>query len=301
MASPTPPRRRIVGVSTKMYFTFAQTHSYITSVLEHLSAPTSPPPPRPPRSPDSQPRIPASSSSPDDLLSKIDVFILPDHVSLHSTVMRLAHTPIQAGAQDAHHEDRGAYTGFVSPAVLAEVGCRIVELGHAERRRILGETDADAARKAAAVVRNGMVPLVCIGEKTRPPRAAQSGEEDTEADADGAAVVAAVAECTAQVEAVLSAIPETAEVILAYEPVWAIGAASPAAPGHVAGVVRGIRALPCVRDRGRGTTTRILYGGSAGPGLFAKLKDGGVDGLFLGRFAHDPAQFARTVREVADA
>ncbi|RYP49857.1 hypothetical protein DL768_004512 [Monosporascus sp. mg162] len=296
MASPTPPRRRIVGVSTKMYFTFAQTQSYIASVLEHLLAPTSPSPPPPPRSPNSQPHIPASSSPPDDLLSKIDVFILPDHVSLHSAITQLAHTPIMAGAQDAHHEDRGAYTGFVSPAVLAEVGCRIVELGHAERRRILGETDADAARKAAAVVRNGMVPLVCIGEKTRPRRAAQSEE-----DADEAAVAAAVAECAAQVEAVLSAIPETAELILAYEPVWAIGAAAPAAPGHVAGVVRGIRALPCMRDRGPGTATRILYGGSAGPGLCAKLKDGGVDGLFLGRFAHDPAQFARTVREVAEA
>ncbi|RYP68760.1 hypothetical protein DL771_006490 [Monosporascus sp. 5C6A] len=295
MASPTPRRRRIVGVSTKMYFTFAQTQSYITSVLEHLSLPTSPPS----SNSQSQSHIPASSSSPDDLLSKIDVFILPDHVSLHSAITQLAHTPILAGAQDAHHEDRGAYTGFVSPAVLAEVGCRIVELGHAERRRILGETDADAARKAAAVVRNGMVPLVCIGEKARPARAALSEEED--ADAGGAAVAAAVAECAAQVEAVLSAVPETAEVILAYEPVWAIGAASPAAPGHVAGVVRGIRALPCVRDRGRGTTTRILYGGSAGPGLFAKLKDGGVDGLFLGRFAHDPTQFVRTVREVAEA
>ncbi|RYP50081.1 hypothetical protein DL769_010998 [Monosporascus sp. CRB-8-3] len=299
MASPTPPRRRIVGVSTKMYFSFAQTQSYINSVLEHLSLPTSPAPPSPDSQP--QPHIPASSSSPDDLLSGIDIFILPDHVSLHSAITQLAHTPILAGAQDAHHEDRGAYTGFVSPAVLAEVGCRIVELGHAERRWILGETDGDAARKAAAVVRNGMMPLVCIGERTGPPRAPQSEGEDADADADGAAVAAAVAECATQVEAVLSAIPETAEVILAYEPVWAIGAASPAAPGHVAGVVRGIRALPCVRDRGRGTTTRILYGGSAGPGLFAKLKDGGVDGLFLGRFAHDPAQFVRTVREVAEA
>ncbi|RYO92971.1 hypothetical protein DL766_005365 [Monosporascus sp. MC13-8B] len=279
-----------------MYFTFAQTQSYIASVLEHLIPATSPPPPPPPRSPDSPPRIPGPSSSPDGLLSKVDIFILPDHVSLHSAVAQLAHTPIMAGAQDAHHEDRGAYTGFVSPAVLAEVGCRIVELGHAERRRILGETDADAARKAAAVARNGMVPLVCIGEKTRPPRAPPSGE----GDADAAAVAAAVAECAAQVKAVFSAVPETAEVILAYEPVWAIGAASPAAPGHVTGVVRGIRALPCVSDRGRGTT-RILYGGSAGPGLFAKLKGGGVDGLFLGRFAHDPAQFVRTVREVAEA
>ena len=290
-SSAAPPRRRrLVGVSTKMYFSYAQTLSYVTSVLEHLSAG------------DSQ-----------DLLSQVDVFVIPDHVSLAATAALLRDTPILPGAQDAHHEDRGAFTGEVSPAVLAEVGCRIVELGHAERRRLFGETDADAARKAKAAARNGMVPLVCIGELTRPRPSDSDSSSGSDASASAAAVAAAVEECRPQVEAVLAALPATADVILAYEPVWAIGAASPASPSHVVGVARGLRALECVRRREeaagssgeRGGTVRIVYGGSAGPGLFAKLVAGGegdgVDGLFLGRFAHDPAQFVKTIREVAEA
>ncbi|KAI0377309.1 Triosephosphate isomerase [Hypomontagnella monticulosa] len=266
MTSPSPPRRRIVGVSTKMYFSAARTRSYVDSLLEILSS------------------SPPSSSS---LLDDIDIFIIPDHITLTSVVSQLSTSKpkILVGAQDAFFEDAGAYTGEVSPAVLAEVGCRIVELGHAERRRLFGETDRDTAKKAAAAARNGMIPLVCIGERTK-------------GDDAGAAVTAAVRECGIQVEAVMAELPDDAEVALAYEPVWAIGAAEPAGAEHVVSVTKEIRALECVRRR-KGTT-RILYGGSAGPGLFAKLKDG-VDGLFLGRFAHDPAQFYRTVVEVATA
>ncbi|KAI1770690.1 Triosephosphate isomerase [Hypoxylon cercidicola] len=262
MSSPSPPRRRIVGVSTKMYFSAARTKQYVQDLLQIISTSTS------------------SSSSPSDLLSRLDVFIIPDHVTLASVVSQLDGTGILTGAQDAFHEDAGAFTGEVSPAVLAEVGCRVVELGHAERRRIFGETDADTARKAAAAARNGLVPLVCIGERARGEAATAAGE------------------CRVQVEAVLASVPDDAEVVLAYEPVWAIGAAEPAGADHVVAVARQIRALECVRRR-RGAT-RILYGGSAGPGLFEKLKDG-VDGLFLGRFAHDPAQFYRTILEVAAA
>lgn len=292
-----PPRRRIVGVSTKMYFSYSQTQSYIASVLEHLSLTSSPP--------SQTSALPSSLPSPSSLPTNIDIFIVPDHISLVSSIAQLKHTPILPGAQDSHYEDRGAYTGFTSPAVLAEVGCRIVELGHAERRRILGETDADAASKAAAAVRNGMVPLVCIGERTHNSfSSSTSGVEgkDLGAENENEMIATAIAEVQPQVEAVLSAIPDDADIILAYEPVWAIGAPAPAAAEHVVGVVRGIRELDCVRRRGDGATrTRILYGGSAGPGLFAKLKDGGIDGLFLGRFAHDPEQFVRTIREVAEA
>ncbi|KAI1204254.1 Triosephosphate isomerase [Annulohypoxylon truncatum] len=259
---PSPPRRRIVGVSTKMYFSAARTKQYVHELLQIISS---------------------SSPSP-GLLDQVDVFVIPDHVTLTSVVSQLEGTGILTGAQDAFYEDAGAYTGEVSPAVLAEVGCRIVELGHAERRRIFRETDLDTARKAAAAARHGMIPLVCIGERTK-----GEGEETT---------IVAVDECKQQVEAVLASLPDEAEVVLAYEPVWAIGAAEPADAQHVVAVTREIRALECVRQR-KGTT-RILYGGSAGPGLFEKLKDG-VDGLFLGRFAHDPAQFYRTITEVAAA
>ncbi|KAI0847037.1 mitochondrial triosephosphate isomerase [Daldinia vernicosa] len=266
MTSPAPaptPRRRIVGVSTKMYFSATRTKQYVDELLQILSSPSTP-------------------------LNNIDIFIIPDHITLTSVITQLQHSPspipILPGAQDAFYEDTGAYTGEVSPTVLAEVGCRIVELGHAERRRIFGETDADTARKAAAAARNGLIPLICIGERSK---------------ADGeAGVRVAIDECRTQVEAVLAALPTTAEVVLAYEPVWAIGAAEPAGAEHVVAVTRAIRGLECVRSR-KGST-RILYGGSAGPGLFARLKDG-VDGLFLGRFAHDPAQFYKTIVEVATA
>ncbi|KAK6223260.1 hypothetical protein LQW54_000377 [Pestalotiopsis sp. IQ-011] len=238
-----------------MYFSAARTRQFVDEVLQLVS-----------KSP--------------QLLDEVDVFIIPDHITLTSVIAQLDRTKILTGAQDAFYEDSGAFTGEVSPQVLAEVGCRIVELGHAERRKIFKETDEDAARKAAAAARNGMIPLVCIGERTQ------------------AETALAVDECRAQVESVMAAVPEDAEVILAYEPVWAIGASSPAAAEYVVNVVRDIRALDCVQRRSG--TTRILYGGSAGPGLFEKLK-GGVDGLFLGRFAHDPAQFYKTIQEIASA
>ncbi|KAL7623500.1 hypothetical protein AAE478_007183 [Parahypoxylon ruwenzoriense] len=267
MAAASAPRRRIVGVSTKMYFSAARTKQYVDELLQILStsaaaasASVSPPPP--------------------DLLHRLDVFIIPDHITLTSVVSQVSATGIIVGAQNASYEDVGPYTGEVSPAVLSEVGCRIVELGHAERRRIFGETVRDTARKAAAAARNGMIPLVCIGERTK-----------------GQAAVA-VEECSLQVEAVMADLPNDAEVILAYEPVWAIGAAEPAGADHVVAVAKEIRMLECVQRRIG--TTRILYGGSAGPGLFEKLRDG-VDGLFLGRFAHHPAQFYKTILEVATA
>ncbi|KAI8624976.1 triosephosphate isomerase [Xylariaceae sp. FL1651] len=296
-----PRRRRLVGVSTKMYFSFARTTSYMDALVSALS-----------------------QLSPDLLASlrDTDIFVIPDHVSLTSVIaqLRRAPVPVLAGAQDAFHEDAGAFTGEVSPAVLAEVGCRVLELGHAERRRLFGETDESAARKAAAAARNGIVPLVCVGERTKPPALSSSSppaftptavsphdsssQNDVDDDHDhddydkNLDVPSALPEIRTQVEAVLSAVPPTADVILAYEPVWAIGAAAPAGASYVVAVAQAIREFACVR--GRPGTTRILYGGSAGPGLFGKLKDG-VDGLFLGRFAHDPEQFVKTICEVATA
>lgn len=256
MAPSDPSRRRILGFSTKMYFSHAKTKSYI-SALKPLLATASP-----------------------EFLQSLDIFIIPDFISVTSAVDQLRDSPVWVGAQDAFSEDAGAFTGEVSPAVLAEVGCRIVELNHAERRRLFGETDGKAAKKAAAAARNGIIPLVCIGEVS---------EGDVGAAAD---------ECRVQVEGIMGAVPPEAEVVLAYEPVWAIGAAEPAGAEHVVGVARRIRELECVRSRpGR---TRILYGGSAGPGTYAKLKNE-LDGLFLGRFAHNPEQFWKTIQEVATA
>ena len=169
--------------------------------------------------------------------------------------------------------------------MLKQVGCSIVELGHAERRREpFNETDEMVARKAQAVVRNGMVPLVCIGEKGRSKSGIMS---------EGVGI--AVREVLPQVEAVLRVIPEGPALMFAYEPVWAIGAQEPASSDHVLAVVGEVKRL--VETKRRRGEVRVLYGGSAGPGTWKGLIEG-ADGLFLGRFGHDLENLKKVVEEV---
>jgi triosephosphate isomerase len=131
-----------------------------------------------------------------------------------------------------------------------------------------------------------MVPLVCVGEITAPGAIASE------------AVGRAVAECAVLVRAVLDAVPGDAPVIFAYEPVWAIGQPRPAGVDHVAAVVSGIRGV--VGERAG--TVRVLYGGSAGPGLWSGGGLGqAVDGMFLGRFAHEISGVREVVREVEES
>lgn len=242
------PRKRTVGVSLKMYFDLEKTASYIRA---------------------------CSPLAPHALSHSVDIFIIPDFLSLTaaSTVLRLEAPTIRLGAQDCFWEDNGAYTGEISPAVLKSVGCSLVELGHAERRGLFGETDEHVAMKAQAACRNGMTPLVCIGEKNR----------GTAAEA--------IQECRRQIESVLEATGSEDEIIFAYEPVWAIGQPKPASAEYVVDVTKELRRLCGERD------VRFLYGGSAGPGTFEAMKEG-VDGLFLGRFAHDPENFRAVISEV---
>jgi triosephosphate isomerase len=241
--------RRIVGVSLKMYFDLPSTLSYVRGVLQ-LDG--------------------------DAWNSRTDLFVIPDFVSLTESARILESSSVMLGAQDTFWEDKGAL-------VLRQAGARIVEIGHAERRAQFGETDDWVAKKAGAAARNGLIPLVCIGERTHHNVAS-------------AAVGAAIAECKPQVMSVLAAVPDDTEVILAYEPVWAIGAKEPADPDHVVNVTKELRKLAS----GRSGTTRIVYGGSAGPGTFAKIAEG-VDGLFLGRFAHDIHNLKKVIQEVGGA
>ncbi|KAF6822041.1 triosephosphate isomerase [Colletotrichum musicola] len=254
--APTSPQRRLIGLSTKMYFPLQRTIDFTSAMMSQLGS------------------LPLGS------LDNVDVFMIPDFVSIHpvSEALKASPVPIRLGAQDCHWDDTGAFTGEVSPAVLAETGVTIVEVGHAERRRLFGETDEIVAKKAAAASRNGMAPLICIGEKTKGDSAV------------------ALEECRAQVDQAVADIPSHAEVIIAYEPVWAIGADRPAGEDHVVEVVKGIKAFDSLKQRTG--STRVIYGGSAGPGLFERLGES-VDGLFLGRFGHDNERFTKTVMEVA--
>lgn len=258
--------RRFVGVSLKMYFDLHQTTNYVKVLNQSLDF--------------------------WDEVAKNDttVFIIPSSPTL-PLLFQLMHHEESAwlGAQDCHWEDNGPYTGEVSPLMLQQLGCKIVELGHAERRRApINETDDIVAKKAQAVVRNRMVPLICIGEKER------SGN-------DSQAVAIAAAQCEVQIRAALDVLRNSSEgrrhasVLFAYEPVWAIGASEPASAGHVLAVIATLRGL-VIREYGG--DVRFLYGGSARPGTWQMLK-AGCDGLFLGRFAHDANNFIKVVREVA--
>lgn len=253
---PLPRPRRLVGVSLKMYFDLQGTLSYVRGVHQ----------------------LDGEAWN-----ANIDLFVIPDFVTLMESARILESSSVILGAQDTFWEDKGAYTGEVSPLTLRQAGARIVEIGHAERRAHFGETDDAVARKAGAAARNGLIPLVCIGEKTHHNIAS-------------AAVGTAIQECKPQVTSVLAAVPDDVEVILAYEPVWAIGAAQPADPDHVVNVTKELRKLAS----GRKGVTRIVYGGSAGPGTFAKIAEG-VDGLFLGRFAHDINNLRTVIEEVGRA
>ena len=248
-----PAVTRTVAVSLKMYFTHARTMGYCDALRA------------------------IARTEPALLSGATELVVLPSFVSIPGARARLAGTGVFVGAQDLAVHDDGAFTGEVSGAVLAELGCTHVEVGHIERRTLFGEGPDVVAAKLAAALRNGLIPVLCVGE-TRPVGA-----------------TAAAAQVCDQVHAALPH-PVGSDLLLAYEPVWAIGADRPASPDHVATVARLVRA----RLGERWPSLRLIYGGSAGPGLAARLGDA-VDGLFLGRFGHDPAAVRTVVRELGAA
>lgn len=179
----------------------------------------------------------------DGALRQPELFVAPSFLSLLTARDLLAGTDARLAAEDVFWEDAGPFTGEVSASMLREAGCTYVEIGHAERRRLFAEDEGVTARKAAAVAGAGLVPLVCVGET-----------EPTDPDA-------AARTCAAQLEPVLRAVSPNAELLFAYVPVWAIGAAAPAPADHVLGVALSLRQ----RFAGRAGRTRLIYGAAPGP------------------------------------
>lgn len=211
----------------------------------------------------------------------VELFVLPSFTALPQAVQSLSRWNVGVGAQDLFWADRGPFTGEVSGAALAELGCRYAEVGHVERREHLGETDEIVSRKTAAAFRNRLVPVICVGE-------ASPGDP-----------AAAAEHCARQLHTYLEDSTRGSTMgpaVVAYEPHWAIGTASSAEPGHIRTVCTRLRdeiaGVPGLRG------TRVVYGGSAGAGLLGLL-DGAVDGLFLGRASHDPAGLAAVLDEAA--
>jgi triosephosphate isomerase len=210
-----------------------------------------------------------------------DLFVLPPYPAIVVARDRLTGTNVSWGAQDVHPDDWGPHTGDVSAPMLADLGARFVEVGHAERRRDYGETPALIAAKVAAVLRWGMTAVVCVGERRR------TNPEQ------------ALAEVIPDLERIVGEVvtDDLGRIVIAYEPVWAIGASGePADPGEVATVHGAIRRWFETRAPG-GPRVRIIYGGSVAPGFAGDLlARPAIDGLFVGRAALDPVVFADIAR-----
>ena len=254
----TEQPKAIIGVSLKMYFGYQRTVGWCRDIAEIAAG------------------HPAVRSG------EIELFALPSHPVLAEAARILGPAGVAAGAQDIFWEDEGAFTGEVGGKIIAEVGGRYAEVGHAERRRIFREDDDVIALKTAASYRNGLTPVLCVGEPGR----------GTANDA--------VRHCIGEIDAVLNragSLGQSGRTIVAYEPQWAIGAAEPATPSFISDVIRGLDAH--LRSRTGQADSRVIYGGSAGPGLIGQL-DPAVAGLFLGRFAHDPKAVRTILDETAE-
>lgn len=209
----------------------------------------------------------------------VELFVLPSFQALVPAREILSGTPVAIGAQNLHWEDRGPFTGEVSGLALAQTGCRYVEVGHAERRRMFGEDESIVSAKTSAALRNGLVPVICVGEP-----------ESVSAH-DAAAV------CVAQLSSALQSDQGLdSAIVVAYEPVWAIGAANPASSQHISEVCARLREW--LSSKGRSAQWAVVYGGSAGPGLLTQLGSS-VDGLFLGRFAHKIEALSDIIEEAS--
>lgn len=212
----------------------------------------------------------------------VDVSVHPAFTALRSvqTVLDADDIPIALGAQDVHWETSGAFTGEVSPVMLAKLNVRYVIVGHSERRRYFAETDEMVARKAAAVLAAGMVPIVCVGESA----------EQRDAGETNAHVVGQVRAALERVAA-----EDVARLVVAYEPIWAIGTGRQATPADAQTVCAAIRgALAESHGEEAAAGVRVLYGGSVKAATAAELLgQADVDGALVGGASLDPEELAR--------
>ncbi len=200
----------------------------------------------------------------------IQRFVIPSFTNIREVKQILADTSVKVGAQNMHWADQGAWTGEVSPLMLVDCGMDIVELGHSERREHFGETDETVGQKVEAAVRHGLIPLICIGE-TLAERESGRAQEVLETQVRGAL-------------GKLTGDQLAAPILLAYEPVWAIGengvpATSDYADARQAEIIAVSQAVT-------GRPLPCLYGGSVNPGNCEELiQCPHIDGLFIGRSA----------------
>jgi triosephosphate isomerase len=244
----------ILGVSLKAYLGFAETERWLTGI-SNLTLP-----------------------------ANVRLFVLPSYLTIGVALRVLAGTRVEVGGQDVSSEGPGPWTGEITAAALAEAGATYAEMGHSERRRLHGETDAQVGAKITRSLAAGLTPVLCVGE----------AEFGSVSDAAGTV--------RGQLLRRLTGVRRGTELLVAYEPEWAIGATESASPRRIADVTGVIRIFA---DQA-GLAVRILYGGSADRGLFSELRRLAApgqcpDGLFLGRAGLDLANLTAIVGELSQA
>lgn len=186
----------------------------------------------------------------------VAVALCPPFISLEAVAEIIRDTPIQLGAQNMHAAESGAYTGEVSASMLKSVGCDYVILGHSERRTIFGETDEEVGEKVQAAYSNGLVPIICVGETL------DEREQNKEYQVVERQLRAAIG---------TTRFDDPESLVIAYEPVWAIGTGRTASPQQAQEIHAHIRKLLGELTPEIATDVQILYGGSVNPGNAAEL------------------------------
>ncbi len=217
-----------------------------------------------------------------ELVGKIDMAVFPSSVFVRQVADTLASSGISWGVQNICTEEKGAFTGEISVAMAQDFACDMVLVGHSERRAIYGETDADVVAKVRRAGKAGLIPVLCVGETL----------DEREADKTMEVVAR-------QVKVVLDEVqPEYLEqLVIAYEPVWAIGTGLTATPEQAQEVHAAIRQLLAEHDAEMGARTRILYGGSVKGSNAAEIFAGAdVDGGLVGGASLDVQDFLTICR-----
>lgn len=220
----------------------------------------------------------------DDRWDAVDVVLCPPFIDLKPamTVLDFDKTHVSIGAQNVYWEASGAFTGEISVPMLKDIGCTYCIIGHSERRGLFGETDEGVNRKAKALIAGGLVPIICVGESLA------VRDEGTTNDFVCAQLRAALAGLDAA---------EVGDVVVAYEPVWAIGTGRTATPEQAEEVCAALRVtIGDLFDTDTAQATRVLYGGSMKPsnveGLMVKEN---IDGGLIGGAALDAASFKQLI------
>jgi triosephosphate isomerase (TIM) len=211
----------------------------------------------------------------------VDVAICPPFLSLEAMVDSTRGSRVQVYAQNMHHAAEGAFTGEVSASMLTDVGVHGVILGHSERRQLFGETDKALALKVPVALEAGFVPVLCVGE---------TEDERERGDTER--------KLRHQVQEGLAKVPleRLGEVVVAYEPIWAIGTGQVATPEQAQEAIAFVRALVADRSKEQAELTRVLYGGSVKPDNAAELLAlPDVDGALVGGASLDAESFAAIV------